>query len=183
MLTLSQSHQQQLPVVPENSVVTTWQQPIVTQQQQQQQQQQQAYFVSRLAGELLEDAFCWHQEYERLLGEYWKVSEHNAALLGQVSRLKEQLRSARSTQGTQRARCDSGSAVVSTSKVGGASGTMSNAIVGSGTSEGIKLAGSQHMSACQAIKRQTKWLRKLLDTTQPQEPATDHKSNPIYYKS
>ncbi|KAF5531374.1 hypothetical protein FMEXI_13020, partial [Fusarium mexicanum] len=159
MLTLSQSHQQQLPVVPENSVVTTWQQPIVTQQQQQ--QQQQAYFVSRLAGELLvsrtdnmnlrhisrqsqEDAFCWHQEYERLLGEYWKVSEHNAALLGQVSRLKEQLRSARSRQGTHRARRDSGSAVVSTLKASG-SGATSNAIVGSGTSEGIKQEVNAHL--------------------------------------
>ena len=40
--------------------------------------------------------------------EYWKTSEHNAALLGQVSRLKEQLRATRSKRGNNRGRRDDG---------------------------------------------------------------------------
>ncbi|KAJ4232963.1 hypothetical protein FSOLCH5_008181 [Fusarium solani] len=102
------SYQNQLPIVPENSVVTTWQQ----QRHALQQPGHQACFVTRLAGELLLsrtdnmnlrhlnnqlqlDAGSWRQEYEQVVVQYWKVSEHNATLLGQVSRLKEQLRAAR----------------------------------------------------------------------------------------
>ncbi|KAK6700601.1 hypothetical protein SNK03_013387 [Fusarium graminearum] len=87
-------------------------------------------FVSRLAGELLlsrndvmnlrntstqlqKDVGCWRQEYERLLVEYWKISEHNGNLLGQVSRLKEQLQATRSKRGNKRPRRDDGGVPVS----------------------------------------------------------------------
>ncbi|OBS16066.1 hypothetical protein FPOA_13153 [Fusarium poae] len=116
------NYQHQLPAVPENSVVTTWQQPAPLPPQ----ATNPACFVSRLAGELLlsrtdnmnlrhastqlqRDVGCWRQEYDRLLVEYWKVLEHNATLLGQVSRLKEQLRVTRSKRGNNRARRDDGS--------------------------------------------------------------------------
>ncbi|EWZ29304.1 hypothetical protein FOZG_17166 [Fusarium oxysporum Fo47] len=114
-------YQHQLVTVPENSIVRTWQQPAPVQQQ----SSHPACFVSRLAGELLlsrtdnmnlrhmstqlqQDVGSWRQEYEKLLVEYWKISEHNAALLGQVSRLKEQLRATRSKRGNNRGRRDDG---------------------------------------------------------------------------
>ncbi|KAG8673928.1 hypothetical protein FLAG1_09471 [Fusarium langsethiae] len=113
------SYQHQLPAVPENSVVATWQQPAPLPQQ----AVHPSCFVSRLAGELLlsrtdnmnlrhmstqlqKDVGCWRQEYERLLVEHWKVLEHNTSLLGQVSRLKEQIRVTRSKRTNNRTRRD-----------------------------------------------------------------------------
>ncbi|RSL73885.1 hypothetical protein CEP54_000276 [Fusarium duplospermum] len=123
------SYQNQLPVVPENSVVTTWRQQ--AQAHSLQQPGLQACFVARLAGELLlsrtdnmnlrqlnkqlqHDAGCWRQEYEQVLVQYWKISEHNATLLGQVSRLKEQLRAARSRKDGPKTRRNSAAAPVPT---------------------------------------------------------------------
>ncbi|KAF5709892.1 hypothetical protein FGLOB1_5740 [Fusarium globosum] len=126
---------QQLVTIPETSIVRTWQQPAPVQQQPapvqqqpapvQQQPSNPACFVSRLAGELLlsrtdnmnlrhmstqlqQDVGSWRQEYEKLLVEYWKMSEHNATLLGQVSRLKEQIRATRPKRGNNRGRRDDG---------------------------------------------------------------------------
>ncbi|KAF5724645.1 hypothetical protein FMUND_610 [Fusarium mundagurra] len=121
MTHVAMEYQNQLVTVPETSIVRTWQQPAPVQQQ----PSNPACFVSRLAGELLlsrtdnmnlrhmstqlqQDVGSWRQEYEKLLVEYWKISEHNAALLGQVSRLKEQVRATRPKRGNNRGRRDDG---------------------------------------------------------------------------
>ncbi|KAM0187033.1 hypothetical protein ACHAPI_011351 [Fusarium lateritium] len=138
------NYQHQLPAVPENSVVRAWQQPAPLPQQ----ATHPACFASRLAEELLvsrtdnmnlrhmstqlqQDVGCWRQEYERLLAEYGVVVEHNAVLLGQISRLKEQLRAARVKRGDNKSRRNNGNASAPVS-TGSSDASSASTLVASG---------------------------------------------------
>ena len=62
--------------------------------------------LRHMSTQLQKDVGCWRQEYDRLLVEHWKVLEQNTSLLGQVSRLKEQIRVTRPKRTNNRARRD-----------------------------------------------------------------------------
>ncbi|KPM41100.1 hypothetical protein AK830_g5495 [Neonectria ditissima] len=129
-----------LPIVPENSVVTTWQQPVAIPQQLSYRPglvdwltrelyiaQTGMVHLRTVNQQLQQDAICRRQESEELRARHWEVAEHNVNLLGQNSRLKEQLRAARSKRIGVKVRRQGEGSSLSTSTGSGASSTVCEA--------------------------------------------------------